>query len=54
MVEGKPALKPWTKPELRRFKLTEEEIAALRAADDPMTLLLEMKPAIEARNRTTE
>ena len=54
MVEGKPAPKPWTKPELRRYKLTEEEIAALRAADDPMILLLKMKPAIEARNPTTK
>lgn len=49
-AEPKEERKAWTKPELRRFKLTEEEVSALRASDDPMALLLKLKPEIVARN----
>jgi len=50
-LDQKKARKPWTKPVLRRFKLTEEETEALRASDDPEALLAKMRPEIEARSR---
>lgn len=37
---------PWETPELRNIPLTDEEVAKLRASDDPMALLLEMKPEL--------
>lgn len=43
------ARKPWTKPVLRKIKLTDEEIASLRGAADPMALLLKMKPDLKRR-----
>lgn len=38
--------KPWTKPELKKIKLTDDEVAALRASDDPMALLMKLKPEL--------
>ena len=37
---------PWETPALRKISLTEKEIEALRASDDPMALLLAMKPEL--------
>ena len=42
----KPAKKAWKSPSLRTIKLTEDEIAELRASDDPMTLLPKIRPDI--------
>jgi hypothetical protein len=39
--------KPWTKPELRRIDLTDDEREALRNSDDPMALLLTMKAKLK-------
>jgi hypothetical protein len=47
--EGKPALKPWTKPVLKKIELTEEEAAALRSSDDPMSLLRKLWPKLGVR-----
>ena len=41
--------KPWAAPTLRRIKLSDEELAELRAADDPMDHLLKMKPELARR-----
>jgi hypothetical protein len=41
--------KSWTKPELRKIELSDDEIAALRGAEDPMALLLKMKPELKRR-----
>lgn len=42
--------KPWKTPRLRKLELTEDEIARLRAAEDPMALLVEMKPELNRGN----
>jgi hypothetical protein len=44
-------LQPWETPGLRNIDLTDEEVAALRASDDPMALLFEMKPELAGGNR---
>ena len=44
--KGKKELKPWTKPQLRKIPLTDNEVAQLRASDDPMALLLKIKPEL--------
>ena len=41
--------KPWAAPTLRRIKLTEEELAELKASDDPMDHLLKLKPELARR-----
>jgi hypothetical protein len=41
--------KPWAAPMLRRIKLSEEELAELKAADDPMDRLLKLKPELGRR-----
>lgn len=41
--------KPWTKPELRPIDLTDDEKGALRISDDPMALLLKMKPKLKSK-----
>ena len=43
-------LKPWNTPALRKFELTEDDLAQLRASDDPMALLLKIRPDIKAGN----
>lgn len=43
---AKEGLEPWEKPELRKYDLTEDEVAQLRASDDPMGLLLKLRPEI--------
>ena len=48
--DHKPAKKPWTAPTLRNYELTEDEIAKLRTAKDPMALLFEMKPELKEGN----
>ena len=42
--------KVWKKPELRRLKLTEEEVDEVRHSDDPEALLRELLPAIKERD----
>jgi len=39
-------LKPWEKPMLTSIDLTEDELSKLRASDDPMALLLKLKPEL--------
>lgn len=48
---GKP-LKPWKAPVLEKYDLTEDELAKLRASDDPMALLLTMRPELKANSGT--
>ena len=43
-------LKPWGKPMLTRIDLTEDELSKLRASDDPMALLLKLKPELGPKN----
>jgi hypothetical protein len=43
------ARKPWKKPELRRVKLEDDEVAALRQSDDPVALLRRMWPGLKDR-----
>lgn len=54
MVNREPdkPLKPWKAPTLRKFELTEDELAKLRASEDPMALLLNMKPELKAGSGT--
>lgn len=40
----KAARKPYSAPKLRKFELTDDEAARLRASGDPMAELLKMKP----------
>lgn len=47
-ADQKPAKKPWKPPALREFSLTEDERAQLRASEDPMALLLKIRPDIKA------
>ena len=47
-ADRKPAKKPWKAPELRKFDLTQDEVARLRASEDPMSLLLEMRQGIKS------
>jgi hypothetical protein len=49
--EAKQELKPWTKPVLRRIPLTDDELAQLRASEDPMALLLKIKRELSAEDR---
>lgn len=41
--DGSKKRKPWTSPVHRNIDLTDEEAAALRASDDPLGLLFELK-----------
>jgi hypothetical protein len=43
-------LKPWKTPRLRKVELTEDEVARLRAAEDPMALVVEMRPELNRGN----
>lgn len=43
-------LKPWKTPRLRKLELTEDEVARLRAAEDPMALVVEMRPELNRGN----
>lgn len=43
--------KIWEKPELRRLKLSDDEIEALRQSDDPAALLKELWSKIKERDR---
>jgi len=47
-ADQKPDKKPWKTPVLRKFELTEDEVARLRASGDPMALLLKIRPHIKA------
>lgn len=40
--------KRWTQPALRRIKLTGEERSVLRASEDPLALLVKMKPDLQS------
>jgi hypothetical protein len=40
------SLKPWKKPMVTQIDLTDEELSKLRASNDPMALLLKMKPEL--------
>jgi hypothetical protein len=44
--EARKGVEAWEKPELKKYDLTEDEIRQLRASDDPMALLLKLKPEI--------
>lgn len=48
-VDRKPdkRLKPYEAPTLRRCKLTKDEAVQLRASEDPMALLFELKPELK-------
>lgn len=43
----------WEKPELRKIDLTDEEVEQLRASDDPMALLLKLKPELSRKGQPT-
>ena len=47
-ADQKPAKKPWKTPAIRKFDLTEDDRALLRASEDPMSLLLEIRPDIKS------
>lgn len=49
---SKKVQKAWEKPEIRRGKLTEEELAALRQSDDPEGLLRKMWPDLKGRKQS--
>lgn len=44
----KQAKKPWTTPTLRKIELTEEERGQLKASDEPMAHLLEIRRNLES------
>lgn len=44
-------LKAWKPPTVRKLcELNEDEVARLRAAQDPIALLFEMKPELKSRS----
>jgi len=45
-------LKPWEKPMVSQIDLTEGELSQLRASEDPMALLFEMKPELGAKHKS--
>lgn len=42
----KPEKQSWSKPTLRKYELTEEELAEIRESDDPMAKLKTVKPEL--------
>jgi hypothetical protein len=44
-------LKPWEKPVVTQVDLTEDELGKLRVSEDPMALLLKMKPELGSKDR---
>ena len=47
-ADQKPAKKRWKTPAIRKFNLTEDDSALLRASKDPMSLLLEIRADIKS------
>lgn len=45
------APKPWTRPELRKIEYNDDEIAALRGAEDPIALLLRLTPELNGNEQ---
>lgn len=45
-------LKPWEKPMVTQIDLTEDELSKLRASEDPMALLLKMKPELGPKDKS--
>jgi hypothetical protein len=46
-IDQKPDKKTWKAPVLRKVDLTQDELVQLRASEDPMALLLKIKPDIK-------
>ena len=44
-------LKSWEKPMVTQIGLSEDELGKLRASDDPMALLLKMKPELGPKDQ---
>lgn len=47
-------LKPWEKPMVTRIDLAEDELSKPRASEDPMALLLKMKPELGSQDKPSQ